>query len=202
MDLTRAIALAATLLLTGCEIYAEPAPISCPGRSQGSFQFQGTIATNGCAWASGQYNDTLAFPGSIHFDAAPSQLAWLCVEAPHAVPRAGTYAVALPGPPPVYSIDVRYVAYGAVVGNCTCPSEQARVAGGCTCPPGSLTSCSCPVVVTERVTGDMQQLAGGMRFAGTQTVTADPPPSPAPVGAGCDCQTSCSFSYTLSGVPL
>ena len=198
MDLKRTLAAAASLLLAGCEIYAEPAPIPCPGTRQGVFQFAGAVNVPvpvECAWAANQYQSTLDFPGSISYGEAPSMAAWLCIDAPHAVPREGDHT-------PDDHITVAYKT-PVGVGNCTCPSEAASFAGGCSCPPTSpLANCNCPVRLTETVTGTMQKLIGGSIFSGFQTVTVEPPEALVGATSVCDCQKECSFDYVLKGNPL
>lgn len=191
----RFLAAGAALLLAGCEIYAVPAPIPCPGQRQGVFTFQGAlIVPAGCPWASNQYQPAFSFPGAISFGTGASDEAWLCVDAPHAVPRTGTHAGD--------AIDVAYRT-PVVVGNCTCPTDAARAAGGCTCPPTSpLASCSCPVELTERVTGNLVRLDGGNRFSGVQSSIVDPPAGVDLSGGACDCQVSCTYAYTLEATSL
>ncbi len=191
----RFLAAGAALLLAGCEIYAVPAPITCPGQRQGVFNFQaGLITPAGCPWASSQYLQSFSFPGAISYATDGTDEAWVCVDAPHAEPRTGTHAG-----------DQIDVAYRTVlsVGNCTCPSDAARAAGGCSCPPTSpLASCTCPVALEEGITGTLTRLAGGNRFSGRQDNTVAPPPGFDLSAGACDCQVTCSYSYTLEATPL
>jgi hypothetical protein len=195
VDLKRLLATAAALLLAGCEIYAVPSPIPCPGERQGVLTFQGVLITPaGCPWASGQYQTSFSFPGSVSYGTDASNEAWICVDAPHAVPRTGTH-----------DGDDLVVAYVTplTVGNCTCPTDAIRAAGRCTCPPTSpLSSCSCPVILTETIGGHLEQMPGGDHFTGVQVATVDPPPDVDLSAGACDCQVSCSYSYTVDAISL
>jgi hypothetical protein len=202
VDLKRTLGAAAALLLAGCEVYAEPSPIPCPGTREGVFQFQGAIiAPAGCTWAASQYQTAFSFPGSISFDEGTSNKAWLCVDVPHAVPREGTHTPVV-GMPNLDTIDVKYQT-PIGVGNCTCPSEAARDAGRCSCPPTSpLSNCNCPVTLTETITGTLERLVGGSVFSGVQTVVVEPPLTALAPSDLCECQKRCSFQYTVKADPL
>jgi hypothetical protein len=195
VDLKRALATGAVLLLAGCEIYSVPAPIPCPGTRQGVLTFDGALMQPaGCPWASTQIQSTFSYPGSISYAEGSSNEAWLCVDAPHAVPRTGTHTGDY--------IDVAYRTPLAV-GNCTCPTEDARAAGLCTCPPTSpLANCTCPVVLTERTAGILAQQPGGDHFSGTQVDQVDPPEGVVLPANACDCQVQCAYAYTVEAKPL
>ncbi len=202
-----AAALLAAFALAGCEVYAVPSPLSCPGDRIGTFNFAGDEilpvvvppAGTGCFFAdptnpANQAAQSIAFTGSFYFgQPATPQPAALCINAPHALPRIGTVA-------PDGTIDVSYVNVGASIGGCTCPSTEAVTAGRCACPPNTPTSgCSCPVVITETIRGALQRNGQGILtgFTGTQAVSVTPPPGVV-AGAVCDCQVACDFAYDLA----
>ena len=196
------IAAAAAVLLTGCEVYAVPSPLPCPGERQGVFDFSATqvVKATDCFFAQ-PGNAAYQVLGSFVFQAAvsfgPAEFpdnAAVCIQAAHAVPREGIHS-GLQDP----FIDVAYSNLTGSVGACTCPSEAAVTAGRCTCPPDNpLSDCSCPVIITEQITGTM---TGSPRaytgFAGTQTVYVRPLVDLLP-GPVCDCLEVCSYSYDLT----
>jgi hypothetical protein len=190
-------AAAAAVVLCGCEVYAVPSPLPCPGESQGVFAFAGeqVVRPGDCFFAQPgnaayQVNNPIAFQGTVGFGPGASEAA-LCIAAAHAEPRLGTHSGV--------DIDVAYVNLTASVGGCTCPTPEAATAGKCLCSPGAtVANCSCPVFLEERVQGSLIPGAGGFSgFLGTQVVNVAPPPFVPSVQA-CDCQIACSYSYSLS----
>ena len=196
------IAAAAAVLLAGCEVYAVPSPLPCPGERQGVFDFSATqvLSANDCFFAQPespafQVLGSFVFQATVNFGpAALPDNAAVCIQTPHAVPREGVHS-GLQDP----VIDVAYSNLTGSVGACTCPSEAAVTAGRCSCPPDSpLTNCSCPVIIVEQITGTMAGSPGAYSgFAGTQTVHVRPLVDPLPAPA-CDCLTPCSYSYDLT----
>ncbi len=187
----------AALLLAGCEVYAVPSPIPCPGDRQGVFDFAGeqTPSPDDCFFAQPgnpayQVNNPIAFPGTVNFGPGATDAA-LCITTPHAEPRLGTHSGV--------DIDVAYVNLTASVGGCTCPTAEAVAAARCLCPPDSpLSGCSCPVFLEERITGSLLPIPGGYSgFQGTQVVTVRPPPGAVPAQP-CDCHVTCTYSYALT----
>ena len=184
------------LLLCGCEVYAVPNPIPCPGDAQASLDFaadQVVLATD-CFFAQPgnpayQVAGSIAFPGVISFMPEGNGAA-LCRTAPHAVPNLGTHTG--------LAIDVASVALLSV-GACTCPSAAAVTAGNCLCPPNSpLSNCSCPVAQEQRIQGTLQPVPGGFSgFVGSLIYTVTPPPGSVPAEI-CDCHVTCTYSYALA----
>lgn len=184
------------LLLCGCEVYAVPNPIPCPGNAQATLDFaaERVVQPTDCFFAQPgnpayQVAGSIAFPGVISFMPEGNGAA-LCKAAPHAVPNLGTHTA--------LAIDVASVATLSV-GACTCPSDAAVRDGNCGCPPNSpLSNCSCPVVQEQRIQGTLQSNSG--RFSGFDGVliyTVTPPPGPVPAEV-CDCHVACTYSYALA----
>ena len=197
-----AIAAAAAVFLTGCETYAVPGPLPCPGERQGVFDFSATQVPNAndCFFAqpgnpANQVLGSFVFQAAVNF--GPAELpdnAAVCIQAAHAVPREGVHT-GLQDP----LIDVAYSNLTGSVVACTCPSEAAVTAGRCSCPPNDpLTNCSCPVIVVEQITGTLAGSPGAYTgFTGKQTVSVRPLVDPLP-GPVCDCLQVCSYSYDLT----
>ncbi len=207
-------AAAAALLLSGCEVYAVPEPIECPGIQQGVFDFSGSqILTPppSCTFAqpgnpSYQVNATIGFQGTINFDPATGLAGYaaICISNAHAVPREGFRETATPGGGSW--VRVWYESLSSVAG-CTCPSEDARRVAGCVCPSNTpLSGCSCPVVVEEEIDGSFFPATKDVpaRFVdGKQVVTVNPPVSVLPIPPQlCPCQATCSYSYTLTATAV
>jgi hypothetical protein len=192
---------AAALLLCGCEVYAVPSPLPCPGERQGVFDFAGdqVLTPTDCFFAqpgnpSYQVRSSIAFQGSVSFGPGASDAA-VCISAPHAVPRLGTHT----GP----DLDVEYVNLTGSVGGCTCPSQAAADAGRCiACQATSgpqVTGCSCPVIISERIQGALFPFPGELSgFDGSQKVSVIPPPGLVLPDPPCDCQATCFYAYTLN----
>jgi hypothetical protein len=190
-------AAAAAVFLCGCEVYAVPSPLPCPGERQGVFDFAGdqVLSPGDCFFAQPgnaayQVNNPIAFQGSVSFGPGASDAA-VCISVSHAVPRLGTHSG--------LDLDVANLALtGSVVG-CTCPNQAAVTAGNCVCPSGTpLEGCSCPVFIEERIQGSLLPVPGGYSgFEGVQVVTVTPPPGPLPAQP-CDCQVACTYSYALA----
>jgi hypothetical protein len=186
-------AAAAAVLLCGCEVYAVPSPLPCPGDRQGIFDFAGdqVLSPTDCFFAqpgnaSYQVNNPIAFQGTV------------CISVPHAVPRLGTHSG--------LAVDAAYVNLTGSVGGCTCPNQAAVTAGNCLCPPGSgtpITGCSCPVFIEERIQGSLLPIPGGFSgFDGSQKVSVSPPPGLVLQDPPCDCQVACSYAYTLAATTV
>ena len=187
------------LLLGGCEVYAVPSPITCPGTLQGTFDFvanQTSVATD-CFFA--VPNDPVyqvlfapAFVGTVSFASDGTDRAALCKSAPHALPNSGTHV----GP----DIDVSST-FGLTIGGCTCPSAAVQAAAGCVCQTDSTTrNCSCPVVLEQRIQGTLHAIPGGYDgFDGTFDNIVTPPPT---ITDRCDCQEPCSFAYALAATTV
>jgi hypothetical protein len=193
------LAAAAAVFLTGCEVYAVPDPLPCPGERQGIFDFAGDqiLSPSDCFFAQPgnpayQVNNPIAFQGTVNFGPGASEAA-VCISAPHAAPRLGTRSD--------LAVDVAYVNFTGSVGGCSCPSQAAADAGKCLCQPGSttpITGCSCPVIIEERIQGSLIPVAGGFSgFEGSETVSVRPPPGAVPAQP-CDCHVACTYSYTLT----
>ncbi len=202
-----ALALFAALALAGCEVYAVPSPVTCPGDRIGTFNFAGVQVVPldppppaGCFFADPaspvyQAKNPINFSGSFYVGApATPRPAALCIGAPHAEPRIGTLA-------DDGTFTVAYVNLSTSIGGCTCPTAEAVSAGRCVCPPNTpLSGCSCPVFTTETIQGQIQYDSRGFpaTFTGTQAVAVAPPPGSPDPSAACDCQVPCSFTYDLS----
>ena len=191
------IAALATLLLAGCEVYAVPDPIECPGTRQGTFDFGGTQVTSpsDCFFAQPgnpayQVNNPITFQAVVSFGPGAADAA-VCVQAAHAVPRIGTHSA--------LDLDVAYTNVTGSVGGCTCPSAEAVTAGSCLCPTSSpLQNCLCPAVVTERIVGSLIPVPGGYSgFDGQMRVSVSPPPFLNRPDV-CNCQVACSYNYALT----
>jgi hypothetical protein len=191
------VAAAAALLLCGCEVYAVPNPIPCPGERQGTFDFVGdqVVTASDCFFAQPgspayQVNNPIAFTALVNFGPGASEAA-ICIQTAHAEPRLGTHAG--------LDVDVAYVNITGSVAGCTCPTAEAATAGRCLCPPNSLQGCSCPVVIEERIQGSLLPVPGGFSgFTGTQTVSVSPPPASPLPPQPCDCQVACTYGYDLA----
>jgi hypothetical protein len=190
-------ACAAAAFLVGCEVYAVPSPLPCPGERQGIFDFAGDqiLSPTDCFFAQPtntayQVKNPIAFQGSVNFGPGATDAA-VCISAPHALPRLGTHSG--------LDVDVAYVNLTGSVGGCTCPDQAAVTAGSCACPADTpLEGCSCPVFIEERIQGSLVPVPGGYSgFDGVQVVTVTPPPVPLPVQP-CNCQVPCTYSYTLA----
>jgi hypothetical protein len=182
------------LLACGCEVYAVPSPLPCPGDLQGTFDFAAAriVQPTDCFFAqsgnpANQVTNPIGFPGVISFMPDGTGAA-LCKSVAHAVPNLGTRSG--------LTIDVASVE-PLSVGGCTCPSADAVTAGNCSCPPNSpLSNCSCPVVQEQRIQGTLVPIPGGFSgFTGVLVYNLKPPGS-VPSGT-CDCQVACSYSYDL-----
>ena len=200
--MTRTLAALAALLVCGCEVYAVPDPVPCPGDRQGTFGIAWiqVVSPTDCFFAQpvgsdGQPNpayqvvSSFEFPGTVNFGPGVDEAA-ICITVPHAMPRLGTHSG--------LDLDVAYTNRTGSVGACTCPTPEAVTAGRCLCPANSpLQNCSCPVVVTERILATLVPVSGGYSaFNGQQVVTVEPA---APVtGTPCDCQVACTYSYTVA----
>ena len=192
---------AAAVFICGCEVYAVPSPLPCPGERQGVFDFAGdqVLAPDDCFFAQPgdaayQVRNPIAFQGSVGFGPGASDAA-VCISAPHAVPRLGTHSG--------LDLDVEYVNLTGSVGGCTCPDQAAVTAGNCLCPPASgtpITGCNCPVIISERIQGSLLPIPGGLSgFDGFQRVSVTPPPGLVLPDPPCDCQVTCFYAYTLTG---
>jgi hypothetical protein len=167
-------AAAAAVVLCGCEVYAVPSPLPCPGDRQGVFDFAGDqiLSPTDCFFAQPgnaayQVNNPIAFQGTVSFGPGTSEAA-VCISAPHAVPRLGTHSG--------LDVDVAYV-------NLT----------------GSVGGCSCPVIISERIQGSLLPIPGGFSgFDGSQKVSVSPPPGLVLPARPCDCQETCFYAYTLA----
>ncbi len=189
------LAAAAAGFLSGCEVYAVPSPLPCPGERQGIFDFAAEQVVNpgDCFFAQPgspayQVLGSIAFPATVNF-AEVGDGAALCKQEPHALPNLGTHT----GP----SIDVASEATLSV-GGCTCLTPEAAAAGGCLCPPNTPQTCSCPVLQQQRIQGDLVPIPGGYSgFEGTLLYTVTPPPLP-PLAQPCDCHVTCTYAYALT----
>jgi hypothetical protein len=204
MGLRALAAAAAAVLLCGCEVYAVPSPLPCPGDRQGVFDFAGDqiLSPTDCFFAQPgkaayQVNNPIAFQGTVSFGPGASEAA-VCISVPHAVPRLGTHSG--------LDVDVAYVNLTGSVGGCTCPNQAAVTAGSCLCPPGSgtpITGCSCPVFIEERIQGSLLPIPGGFSgFGGSQTVSVRPPPGLVLPDPPCDCQVACTYAYALAATTV
>lgn len=199
MALRLSAAAVTSLLLCGCEVYAVPSPVTCPGALQGTFDFVAsqTVTPADCFFAqpSGpayQVLPSFAFAGTISFATDGTTDAALCKSAPHAIPNLGTHAALV--------LDVAST-FGLTVNGCTCASAEAAKEAQCGCPPDSPSSnCSCPVILEQRIQGDLLPIPGGYSgFQGTLTnrVLASPLAT-----TTCDCQDPCSYAYTIAATTV
>jgi hypothetical protein len=195
VDVRPTLGTIAALLLCGCEVYAVPGPEPCPGDRLGTFDFAETqvLSASDCFFAQPsnpayQVVNPIQFPGTVNFGPGAADAA-ICVTVPHAMPRLGIHTG--------NHVTVQYTNRTGSVGGCTCATQQAVDAGRCLCPPNTLENCSCPVIVTEAIDGDLVPAAGGYSaFNGTQTVTVTSPfTSTVPP---CDCQAGCTYTYTVT----
>ncbi len=204
MGVRRLAASAAAVFICGCEVYAVPSPLPCPGERQGVFDFVGDqiLTPDDCFFAQPgndayQVRNPIPFQGSVSFGPGASDAA-VCISAPHAVPRLGTHSG--------LDLDVEYVNLTGSVGGCTCPDQAAVAAGNCSCPPSSgipITGCSCPVIISERIQGSLLPIPGGFSgFDGFQRVSVTPPPGLVLPDPPCDCQAACSYAYTLTATTV
>ncbi len=196
------VAAAAAVLLAGCEVYAVPSPVDCPGVPQATFDFVANqvVSPTDCFFAQPtnpdgtpngvyQVSPSFEFPGVVSF-AETGDGAALCKSVPHAIPNLGTRSG--------LSIDVASDA-ALSVGGCTCPTPQDAAASGCLCAPNTPTTCSCPVGQRQRITGTLTPRPGGFeRFDGSILYSVTPPPLP-PGTNPCDCHVACTYSYALAG---
>jgi hypothetical protein len=194
------VAAAAALLLSGCEVYAVPSPLPCPGERQGVFNFVATQVLDpaDCVFAqpgpSYQVASQITFPGTISFASDGTAGAAVCKDQPHALPNLGTHA----------DIDLDVASVFLVnVGGCNCPSPEAAAAVRCSCPADSpTTGCLCPVLQEQRITGSLIPVPGGYSgFEGLLLFTVSPPPAADPAQA-CDCQAECTYSYDLAATAV
>jgi hypothetical protein len=193
------LAAAAAVFLSGCEVYAVPSPLPCPGERQGLFDFaaEQVVTANDCffaqpANAAYQVLGSFGFPATVNF-AAEGDGAALCKQVAHALPNLGTHTGV--------SIDVASEA-GLSVGGCTCLTPEAAAAGACLCPPNTPQTCSCPVVQEQRIRGDLVAIPGGFSgFEGVILYTVKPPPLP-PLAQPCDCHVTCTYSYALTATTV
>jgi hypothetical protein len=200
------VAAVAAVFLAGCEVYAVPNPVICPGERKGLFEFtavQITANTDGtllCPFAnpadpdyqSGQVLPSFTFVAEICF-AASGDGAALCPQVAHAVPNVGTHTGD--------TIDVGLEGSVSVAG-CTCATPQAAAAGGCLCPTTSPSTCSCPVVQRQQFGGSLLPIAGGYSgFSGTIRYTVTPPTIPAGIEP-CRCDQPCTYSYNLTATSV
>jgi hypothetical protein len=203
------VAAAAAVLLAGCEVYAVPDPLPCPGDRQGVFEFSGNqVVVPGatCFFAvpgdpAYQVVNPISFQGTINFGPVSGEAA-ICVSQPHALPRLGTHQSGVVQGQTVELIDVRYENRTGSVGACSCPSPQAVSDGACLCPPNSLQGCSCPVVVEERIQGALAPATAGsaQTFTGTQLVTVTPRVGPG--ATPCNCLVACTYSYDMAATAV
>ena len=195
----RLLAAAAVAFLSGCEVYAVPSPLPCPGERQGIFDFAASqvVSPGDCFFADPQSNvyqvlGSFGFPATINFDAAGDGAA-LCKQVAHALPNLGTHAG--------LAIDVASETTLSV-GGCTCLTPEAATAGACLCPPNTPQTCSCPVLQQQRIVGSLIPIPGGFSgFEGSILYTVTPPPLP-PLVQPCDCHVSCTYSYDLTATTV
>jgi hypothetical protein len=205
----------AAVLLAGCEVYAVPSPLDCPGIRKGTFDFAGDQVPDpgDCYFAQPdgtiyQVNDPIAFQAIIAF-AETGDGAALCVTAPHAALNVGKHTSDV-------DIDVNYSTVLSV-GGCNCPSVDAANAAGCQCAPDSPASnCSCPVVLVQNTKGKLEyagDICTGFTGTMTNTVTFPPAPPGTPPSPLCDClkstattpstpATKCSYTYALGATTV
>jgi hypothetical protein len=167
---TRRIALlAAAAALAGCEVYAVPDPLPCPGTSAGTLEFSGALRPSTCVFA-GSANSTLFFTGTVAFEA--DGRAWLCIEAPHAEPREGTHAGD--------AIDVSYRYASSTLADCSCTVAVLETVTGS---------------LVRGVGGRLEGFAGAMTSA---VEPASPGAESTPDGGVCGCQLPCALEYDLT----
>jgi hypothetical protein len=189
------------LLLCGCEVYAVPSPLTCPGELQGTFNFSAQQVVKGtdCFFAQPgnpayQVNNPIAFPGTIAFATDGTTDAALCVGYPHAQINRGSHN----GLEVIVQLESPLLNVGA----CPCPSQNAADAGKCICQPNDpqRQSCSCPVNQVQRFKGflvkDGQGAISG--FTG-DLIYLVVPPADLPPSDVCLCQVACDYSYALAG---
>ncbi len=202
------LAAAAALLLSGCEVYAVPDPIPCPGDQQGVFDFSGSQILDplpSCFFAQPgssvyQVNNPMnSFQGTISFDAT-GKGASLCVGNPHAAINVGTHGGPADAPDPL-RIDVYYRTTLSVAG-CTCPGIPAVIASGCACPTSSPTSnCSCPALFEQYTQGTLIPATRGYSgFKGEMINTVRFAPE-LPSNLACDCLRSTAVGPTPPAPP-
>lgn len=210
----------AALLLAGCEVYAVPDPLPCPGVQKGVFDFSGTQILDPlptCYFAQPgssiyQVNNPMnPFQGTIAFD---GDAAALCVGNAHAAINVGTHG----GTPDAPTIDVFYPEFEpgtpVSVAGCSCPSAAAVTASGCSCPSSSPTSnCSCPALLRQNTQGALIPRTGGFSgFTGVMINTVKFRVGLSP-DLACDCLRSgpvgptpaimeCAYSYTLTATSV
>jgi hypothetical protein len=201
MAVSRLGAALGALLLFGCEVYAVPSPLTCPGELKGTFDFAAdqVVKATDCFFAQPgnpayQINNPIAFPGTISFATDGTNDAALCVGYPHAQINIGSHT----GP----DVTVGYLSPLLSVGACPCPSQKAADAGRCLCAPNDpqLQNCSCPVNQMQRINGTLVKDAQGAisTFQGNLTYFVFPPVD-LPANDACLCQVRCEYSYALAG---
>ncbi len=179
------------LALAGCEIYAVPSALVCPGTKQATFNFVGVLApstTTACSFAS-QASNPLSFSGTVAYDADGG--ACLSRNIPHAVLNLGTHVGD--------SIDVGTVDFGGGL-------------SGCACPAGT----NVQLVIAQRITGDISRdgttpttFDGGFLTA-VSAANADGSPANLPPCAcgtveadgGCTCTIPCALQYDLQATAV
>jgi hypothetical protein len=167
---TRRLALlVAAVALAGCEVYAVPDPVTCPGTSIGTLDFTGTLRPSTCAFA-GSANATLVFTGTVAFE--PDGRAWICIGTPHAAPRVGTHAGD--------AVDVSYRNVGSTIAECNCSVDVVETITGTLVRGGG---------------GLLQGFTGGMTSAVAPT---SPDAGTTPDGGLCGCQLPCALEYDLT----
>lgn len=164
-----ALLAAAAVALAGCEVYAVPDPLPCPGTSVGTLNFNGSLRPSTCTFA-GSSNASLVFTGTVSFE--PDGGAWLCVQTPHAEPRRGTHAGD--------AIDVSYRNPAASLAECNCPVEVLETITG---------------TLRRGDGGVLEGFDGGM----TSAVTPSSPDAGSTADGGlCGCQLPCALQYDLT----
>jgi hypothetical protein len=201
MALRRLGAALGALLLCGCEVYAVPSPLPCPGELKGTFDFAAdqVVKATDCFFAQPgnpayQVNNPIAFPGTISFATDGTSDAALCVGYPHAQINTGFHTD--------LDVTVGFLSPLLNVGACPCPSQKAADAGKCLCQPNDpqLQNCSCPVNQMQWIDGTLVKDAQGAisTFQGNLTYVVVPP-GDLPPSDVCLCQVRCEYSYALAG---
>ena len=176
----RALLAACALASAGCEVYAVPAPLVCPGTRVATFSFVGSQLPNACSFAV-QALPSPAFTGTIAYASDGGVDACLSQDQPHARLNLGTHSGDF--------LDVASVDLGAGLSGCTCPTNIAqRIQGDVLRGDGGS-----PVSFDGGLFTDVSAaLPDGGTLQGDcacGTVESD---------GGCSCSLPCTIPYELS----
>ncbi|HVP68723.1 MAG TPA: hypothetical protein VMT17_15830 [Anaeromyxobacteraceae bacterium] len=175
----KALLVACALASAGCEVYAVPAALVCPGQRQATFSFRGVQQANACSFAS-QASPSVNFVGTLAYATDGGSDACLSQNQPHARLNLGTHTGD--------SIAVGSVDVGGAVSGCSCPVTIAqRIEGD----------------VLRGDGGSYVAFDGGL-FTDVSALSVDGGsasgtcPCGSIVDGGCSCELPCTIPYELS----